>query len=941
MKNRFLPLAAAAALVGFCSVVVAAEKAVPPAKPKPAAAAPTPVPAGLEKVTSVEGITEYRLKSNGMRLLLFPDRSKQTATVNITYLVGSAHEGYGETGMAHLLEHLEFKGTPKHPNVPQELTAHGARPNGTTWFDRTNYFETFAATEENLAWALDLEADRMVNSFIAKKDLDSEMTVVRNEFEIGENSPDAVLTDRMMSTAFLWHNYGNSTIGARSDIENVPIENLQGFYRKWYQPDNAILVVAGKFDEAKTLALVAEKFGEIPRPKRDLPKVWTAEPAQDGARSVTLRRVGDSQIASLVYHVPAGSHPDFAAVDLLAYLLGDEPSGRLYKALVETKKASSVSVSAWQLRDPGVLIATANLRVDQNLEEAQKILVDTIEGFVKTPPSAEEVERARKSRQKDWDIMMRSSERAAIELSEWSSMGDWRLLFVHRDRLEKTSAADVARVATAFLVPANRTAGLFFPTKESERAEVPAAPAVATLVDGYTGKKELDAGEEFDPAPAAIEARVIRKKLGVGTKLVLLPKKTRGGTVQVSINLHLGGEASLQGRRIAGELAGSMLMRGTKKHTRQQIQDAIDALGARMMIDGSPTVAFANIEVPGRNLAEALRLAAEILREPVFPAAELELLRQEELARIEESKQDPQQLAATAIARHMNPWPSSDPRYVTTPEEAIEGIRAAKLAEVASFWKDFYGAKAGEIAVVGDFDPKATEKLLGELFAGFVAPKPFARLVNPFRSPAPLDSKVEAPDKESAVFRSSLAIQMRDDDPDYPALVLGNFLFGGGFLNSRLAVRIRQKEGLSYGVGAFFRASSFDREASMGGYAIYAPQNAERLESAFREEVARAVEKGFTAEEVAEGQKGWLQSRRVSRSQDRELAGQLGQRAFQDRTLSFDEKVEKTVQSLTAEQVSAAFRKWIDPSKVSIVQAGDFAKAAKVAAEGAKGEAKK
>jgi len=209
--------------------------------------APAPV-----KVTSVEGITEYRL-ANGLQVLLFPDPSKPTITVNITYHVGSRHEGYGESGMAHLLEHMVFKGSTKHKNIPAELTSHGASPNGTTWYDRTNYFETFNATDENLNWALDLESDRMINSFIDNKDLQSEFTVVRNEFERGENSPGSVLMERILSTAYLWHNYGKSTIGSKEDIEKVPIENLKAFYKKYYQPDNATLVVAGKIDEAKTL----------------------------------------------------------------------------------------------------------------------------------------------------------------------------------------------------------------------------------------------------------------------------------------------------------------------------------------------------------------------------------------------------------------------------------------------------------------------------------------------------------------------------------------------------------------------------------------------------------------------------------------------------------------------------------------------------------------
>ena len=233
-------------------------------------------------------------------------------------MVGSRHEGYGETGMAHLLEHLVFKGTPDHPDIPQELTEHGARPNGTTWYDRTNYYETFSASDENLNWALDMEADRMINSFIAKEDLDSEMTVVRNEYESGENFPSSVLMKRVMSSAFQWHNYGKTTIGARSDLENVPIDRLKAFYKKYYQPDNAILTVAGKIDAEKTLGLISKYFGSIPRPERELIPTYTKEPTQDGEKLVTLKRVGDVQSVAMVYHTPPGSHGEYAAVSVLS-----------------------------------------------------------------------------------------------------------------------------------------------------------------------------------------------------------------------------------------------------------------------------------------------------------------------------------------------------------------------------------------------------------------------------------------------------------------------------------------------------------------------------------------------------------------------------------------------------------------------------------------------
>ncbi|HEX5042930.1 MAG TPA: pitrilysin family protein [Candidatus Polarisedimenticolaceae bacterium] len=900
----------------------------------PAAAPGLQLPAGIEKRASVEGITEYALP-NGLRVLLFPDPSKQQTTVNVTYLVGSRHEGYGESGMAHLLEHMVFKGTPKHKDIPQELTAHGTRPNGSTWYDRTNYFETFAATDENLDWALDLEADRMVNSFIAKKDLDSEMTVVRNEFEIGENSPQGVLQERAMSTAYLWHNYGKSTIGSRADLERVPIDSLQAFYKKWYQPDNAILVVAGKFDEARTLQKIAETFGKIPRPSRPLPQTWTEEPAQDGEREVTLRRVGDIQAVTAMYHVPAGSHADFPAVDLLSFILGDTPSGRLYKALVETKKASSASAYAFQLKEPGLLAASAEVRTDASLEEAKDILIKVTEEAASKAPTAEEVSRARDSRLKNWETTLRSSERAAIRLSEWAAMGDWRLMFLHRDRLKEVKPEDVQRVAQAYLKPQNRTVGLFIPTKEAMRAEVPSVPDVAALVKDYKGGEALSQGEAFDPTPAVIEGRTQRVTLDPGIKLVLLSKKTRGSTVQVGMTFHHGDEASLQGRSTAASMAGGMLMRGTTKHTRQQIRDEIDRLKAQLSVFGGATQATASIETTRENLAGAIQLAAEILREPAFPESEFELLRQERLAGLEDAKSDPGQKASTALAKHLNPWPKSDPRYVESPEETIEALKAVSLEEARKFYADFYGGSTGEIAIVGDFDPAEMQVVVSQAFAGWKSPRPFTRLASSYQDRPALRTSIEAPDKESAVFLAGLRVEMRDDAPDYPAMVLGNFMTGGGFLNSRLATRIRRNDGLSYGVGSFFFASAFDKDAQFGARAIYAPQNADKLVAAFQEEIAKVLDKGFTADEIAEAKKGWLQGRQVSRSNDRELVRTLTQRAFEGRTLAWDEEIEKKIAGLTNDPIQAAMKKVIQPEKISFVQSGDFSKVKKDATPGA------
>ncbi len=882
------------------------------------------------KVASVEGIDEYRL-SNGLRILLFPDPSKQTTTVNITYLVGSRCENYGETGMAHLLEHMMFKGSKGHPNVPNELSSHGARPNGSTWLDRTNYFETFAATGENLAWALDLEADRMVNSFIAKKDLQSEMTVVRNEHEVGENHPRSVMQDRLMETAYLWHNYGHPTIGARSDIELVPIERLQAFYRTWYQPDNAVLVVAGKCDASRALALIQEKFGAIPKSERALPVTYTVEPPQDGERSVTLRRVGETQAIGVGYHIPAGSHPDHPVLEILASILGDAPSGRLYKALVEARQATSVSAWAMQIRDPGMLILTSELTRDQPAGEVEDQMIRIAESAGIAPPTPEEVDRAKASLLKDWELTMRDSQRAAIGLSEWAALGDWRMIFLHRDHLQAVKAEDVQRVAAAYLRRDNRTVGRFIPTTAPERVEIPPTPDVASLVSGYAGGAGMAKGEEFSVTPENIEAHVMRSSLPGGLKLAVLSKKTRGSSANFAIDLHFGDEQSLWGRAAAGDAAADMLMRGTRRHTRQQISDELDRLKARIRIFGGAQGVILGGECDTADLPDVLKLAAEILRSPSFPDSEFELLRQEHLAALEESKSDPRHLSSSLVQRHLYSYPPEDARYLPTPEEGIGRAKALKLQDVVRFHRDFYGASSGEVAVVGDFPPDSTATLIASLFGDWKSPKPFHRIDEHFVDVAPINQLVETADKESASFRAGLRVNLRDDDPDYPALVLANYMTGGGFLNSRLAVRIRQKEGLSYSVGSFFFAGRWDSSAAFGSFAIYAPQNNARFVTAFQEEIARVVDQGFTAGEMAAAKSGWLQQRQVSRSQDRNVARQLVEHAFNERTFDWDARVEQAVQDLTPGQILAAVKRHIDPSRISIARAGDFAGAAKKA----------
>lgn len=883
----------------------------------------TKTPPAPVKVASVEGITEYKL-ANGLRVLLFPDPSKSTVTVNITYLVGSRMEGYGETGMAHLLEHMVFKGSTNHKNIPQELTAHGARPNGTTWYDRTNYFESFNATEENLRWALSLESDRMVNSFIAKKDLESEFSVVRNEFERGENDPGSVLMERVISTAYLWHNYGKSTIGSKEDIERVPIENLKAFYKKYYQPDNAVLTIAGKIDEPKTLQLVNEYFGVIPKPERKLQETFTVEPTQDGERSVVLRRVGDVQMAACGYHIPSGSSPDYAAVEVLVEALTNEPAGRLYKALIETKKASSTYGYAFQLKDPGFAYFAAEVLEDKSVDTVMNTMTNLFDNLSKNPFTKEEVDRAKNTLSKDLMLQFNNSDRVGLALSEYIALGDWRLYFIYRDALEKVTPADVNRVAAEYFKPSNRTTGLFIPEAKPDRAVIPASPDVNALVKDYKGNKALTEAEAFDPSPSNIESRIKKATVSGGAKYTLLKKTTRGGNVSVRMTMHIGNPAVLQNKGLASSFTADMLKRGTKNKSFQQINDEIDRLKSNVSINGSGQEVNINITTTKENLNGILNLVNEMIKQPAFSQQEFDKLKEEQLASIDQQRSEPQSIASNLFEKTLNPYPKEDFRYVMSFNEEKEALNKLTIDDVKNFYNRFYSTNNATVAIVGDFDEPSLIITLNNLLDKWGAPVLFDRAKDLYFDVTPVNEKINTPDKANALMLAGMNLELRDDDADYPALVIGNYMLGGGFLNSRLATRIRQKEGISYGVGSQLQAGSQDKSGGFITYAIYNPDNSERLIEAYKDEMNKMVKDGFTKEELADAVKGFIQSRSVSRSQDRELCARLNNYIFLDRTMKWDEDFEKKIQALTVEQVNAAMRKWINPEKISYIQAGDF-----------------
>ncbi|MDE2048617.1 MAG: insulinase family protein, partial [Betaproteobacteria bacterium] len=885
-------------------------------------AAPLALPQGVTAVRQIEGVAEYRL-ANGLQVLLLPDDSKPSTTVNLTVHVGSRFENYGETGMAHLLEHLMFKGSPRHPQPWADFTQRGLRANGSTTTDRTNYFASFSANDGTLTWYLGWLADALVNSNIARKDLDSEMTVVRNEMEMDENNPQRILMEKVDSAAYQWHAYGKSTIGARADVENVSIPRLQAFYREYYQPDNATLIVTGRFAPQAVLDTVAAAFGVIPKPTRVLPRFYTLDPAQEGERSVVLRRANGTPEALVAYHVPAMADPQYPAIDLSAFMLGDTPSGRLYKALVQTKLAAQVWGYAWDRHDPTLAYFGAELAPGQDPHKAAEVVAATVEGVAQQPFTAEELKRAKTQWLNQWDQQFNDPERVGSALSEAVANGDWRLMFLQRDRVQAMTLPVLQQVAAQYFVRDNRTTGLFIPGDPSARPPAPRFADIEGELKGYKGRAAVAQAEAFEATPANIDARTQRFSLANGMKVALLPKGTRGNTVVAQAVLDFGDATTTFGQTEAGRAMAALLDKGTPQMTRAQIADRFDQLQATVGFSGGPTSLTVGMQTTRDNLPAVLDLVGQLLRNASFPADALDEYKRSVLAGLAAQRKDPEVVAALAIGRHDNPYPRGDVRYYRSFDEKQQDIQALTLEQVKAFHARFLGADHGRFAAVGAMDAQAVRRALDAAFGTLVSKVPYARVPTPLVKATPATLTLLTPDQQNATMIVDAALPVQEGSPDYAALTMAVQLLGGGG-DSRLWKRIREKEGLSYSVYSYIGWNSFEPNSDFGAAAIFAPQNRAKVDAAFKDELARALSGGFTQAELDAARQGMLNSRKLARAQDSALVNGWLHDLDIGQTFAYNQKIDDEIAALTLAQVNDALRKYIDPRSFVTAFAGDF-----------------
>lgn len=875
---------------------------------------------GFTHVRSVGGIREYKLDANGLRVLLLPQQLAPVATFMVTYHVGSRNEVTGTTGATHLLEHLMFKGTDRFDRsrgtgFDQTLERVGAETNATTWLDRTNYFATVPSTA--LPLLIELEADRMRNLALRESDRRPEMTVVRNEFERGENMPLEALSKELWAAAFIAHPYHHETIGWRSDIERVPIGKLRAFYDTFYWPDNATVTVIGDFDPAATLAEIRRRYGPIPRAPHPFPQIYTEEPEQSGQRRVTVKRAGELGIVSLAHKIPAATHADWPAIEVLNAILTRGKTSRCYRALTDKNLTIDVNGVAGFNHDPSLHVISAILNPGANHEEVERRLVAEIGRIRNEGVTADELKTAIAGLLARHEYLRDGSFAQAGEINECIAVGDWTLFVTMEDKLKAVTAADVQRVARKYLVENHSIAGWFVPSNRMDDAGDPAAAPVTTESRHFEPKKVLPprppVGELAATSPN-LARRVVRREIA-GIDVLACPTPVKG-IVHLIASVPAG-EGKSSNRALA-HLAAGMLERGTREHDQFALAGMLEKVGTTLEFKvGADTVDF-SAKCRTTDLTLVLSVLAEELREPAFSAGEFARLKKELAGEVRQMLEDPDKVAAIAFSRAV--FPEGQPARLSTIPELLAGIGSAKLADVRAFHAENYGPSAMRIVAAGDLDAASFQEAIAKAFDGW---KPQSqRGAEKARAPAPEggDIVLEMPDKASVSVVIGQQSGLRAGEPDWLALHTATHVLGRGF-TSRLTGHVRDREGLTYGIGAGMIEDTF-HPGAWQVTATFAPSLLERGLASARGQIADWWKDGISADELAY-RKGTITGQfLVSLETTEGLARQLLRCAQRGSDVRWLDDFPAKVNALTLEEVNAAVRRHLDPAKMVTVKAG-------------------
>ncbi len=901
-------------------------------------------PAGFTPVKTVGNIAEYKLAANDLNVLLLEDHSAPVLTFMVTYRVGSRHEVTGTTGATHILEHLMFKGSKNfHPGIGKGfdtvMDKIGGINNATTWFDRTNYYENLPS--DHLELAVELEADRMRGLLLREEDRQPEMTVVRNEFERGENDPAEALDKEVNAIAYLAHPYHHPTIGWRSDIEKVTIAKLREFYDTFYWPDNATVTIIGDFKPDAALGYVKKYFGAITRAPHPIPSPYTEEPAQTGPRRVTVKRPGEVGAVQLAYKAPPTLHPDHPALEILSGILSDGKNSRLYRALIDTNLAINADASKGFFRENTLFSFSALVTPGIKHEKVEQTLLAEVEKLRANGVTADEVSRAANQRLARLAYGRDGSFAIAGQINEAIAIGDWTLYVSLPEKLRAVTAADVNRVIKTYLLEDQSTTGWFIPVAEGGSAATGEKPADAKRHAArgphyYRDPVEASLGDargrpqgaplQQSSAPAAgaaggaLIAPHVRRRAIAGAD-VLTVKTSIQDVVTLRGAFAAGDVFNPLGNSAIADLTAGLLDKGTVNRDKFAIAALFEQVGATLGFGTDSHVVNLSGKFLRKDLALVLGLLGEQLRAPRFDAEELAKLKKQFAGQRKRALEDTDYRADEAFARAV--FPEGHPNRPPTTEKYLADVEAATLEQVKAFHAAHYGPASLRLVLVGDVDDPAIDTALREAFAGWTGGHGVEAAKKAPALAAGRTEKVAMSGKTSVSLFIGQPSGLRYTDADRLALNMATSVLGSGFFTARLLDTIRNKEGLTYGIGAQLTNDTY----SDGAWAIrgtFAPDLLDKGLVSTTRELTRFCEKGVTAEELANFKITLSGTYKVQLATSSGVASTLLSALQRGLTPEWVDEYPRRLQALTLEQVNTSIKNHLSPNKMITVLAGSL-----------------
>ena len=872
---------------------------------------------GFEYIKESGGIKEYHMVSNGLKVLLKEDHSAPVATFMVTYEVGSRNEAIGYTGSTHLLEHLMFKGsnkfnTDKGNSVFQLLQSLGARMNATTWLDRTNYYETLPSSE--LETAIEIEADRMRNAYIKEADRESEMTVVRNEFERGQNNPSGVLDEHIWATAYHAHPYHHSTIGWKADIENVSIERLKAFYDTFYWPNNATATVVGDFETGEALAMIKKYFGRIRKSTKEIPQVYTTEPAQEGQRTVTLKRAGQQGIVGLAHKSPSATHEDAASFIVLSSILSSGKNSRFYKNI--TDKGLTTSIFIWDslFKDPGLFAVYANLAPGVEHKAVEDALVAEYESIKKGGVTDEEVSKAKAQLVASMKFRQDGSMAVAGSLNEAIASGDWTLYTRYEDLINSVTAESIKEIVNKYFLEDLSTVGYFIPEVSGSQAEGKPATSAKELVEmkkQYFSKEDQGglAGQVVDSEPVE-GIRLLTLKRGSG--VVTINGSFMGGDIYADDN----------NSRVP-DLVVSMLDQGTTKQTKFEISNQLEKAGARLNIsNGKSNVGF-SAKFLSNDLEMVFGLLSEQLQSPAFNKEDLEKIKKRMVTNYKKRKESTRGRAVNNMLTSL--YPGGHQNAPQDNDKSIEDINKTTTEDLKAFHKQNYGKGGMVIVAVGDVDHEQLSNTIKKEFGAWKNSPLSKKLETKKGKKLGKKVYVTMEDKTSTDLVVGIPLGINKFHEDYMPLIVASHILGGNF-SARLMQTVRVKEGLTYGINSTITGFDNNNDGYWMVGGTFAPELLAKGEKATLREIKKWAEEGVTQAEVDITKSTLMGSYQVGFDTTYGLSSGILSAVNVWGDLSYVDSYPGKVGGVTLDQVNKAIKKYISFNDIYQVAAGSIDK---------------